>query len=309
MVVKCPECGSTRIVHDQENGEAACADCGLVVEERGFDGRPEWRSLNPEDRVEKSRVGLPARLSIHDKGLATAIDPSGEDAQGKKLPPSTRFQMKRLRKWHVRFRVGSSAERSLSQAMVELDRLCGKLSVPDHVKEEAAYVYRKAFEKGLVRGREINALVPASLYASCRRAGLPRTIGEVAAASLVEGKVVARCYRLILKELGLQVPPLDPFAYVSKVASAARVSGASEGLAAEILRLARERRLLTGCHPAAAAAAALYAACRLNGEKRSQADLAYAAGITEVTLRNCLNRLDGCFNLRLRRKRGGRVEP
>ena len=29
---KCPECGSKKIIHDEQRGEDICADCGLVVE-------------------------------------------------------------------------------------------------------------------------------------------------------------------------------------------------------------------------------------------------------------------------------------
>jgi transcription initiation factor TFIIB len=302
MVAKCPECGCTRIIHDRESGEAVCASCGLVIEEWSYDRGPEWRSLDPEGYEEKSRAGMPEQLSIHDKDLATVIDSSGEDAQGKKLPSSTYLQMKRLRKWHIRSRVQSSAERNLSQAMAELDRLCEQMRIPHSVKEEAAYVYRKAFEKGLVKGREINALVPASLYASCRRAGLPRTIQEVAAASLVEEKAVRRSYRLILRELDLQVPLSDPIAYVSKITSTLNISGKSQGLAVEILKLAKERRVLVGSHPVSMAAVALYTACKLNGEAKNQADIAHAAGITEVTLRNRCNELNRRLNLNLQRK-------
>jgi len=305
MVVKCPECGCTQIIHDRESGESVCACCGLVIEEWSYDRGPEWRSLDPEGNEEKSRAGMPTQLSIHDKGLATVIDSSGEDAQGKKLPSSTYFQMKCLRKWHIRSRVQSSAERNLSQAMAELDRLCEQMRIPHSIKEEAAYVYRKAFEKGLVRGREINALVPASLYASCRRAGLPRTIQEVAAASLVEEKAVRRSYRLILMELDLQVPLSDPVAYISRITSALNISGESQGLAVELLKLAKEKRVSPGRHPEAMAAAALYIACELNEEAKNQADISYAAGITDVTLRNNIKRLKGC----LKPISGERVEP
>ena len=43
-------------------------------------------------------------------------------------------------------------DRNFRQAFSELDRLKDKLAVGDAVIEKAAYVYRKALEKGLVRG-------------------------------------------------------------------------------------------------------------------------------------------------------------
>jgi transcription initiation factor TFIIB len=87
-----------------------------------------------------------------------------------------------------------------------LDRLKDKLAVGDAVIEKAAYVYRKALEKGLVRGRSISALVAAALYAACRDTETPRTLKDIAHASNIKKKDVARCYRLLIRELDLKMP-------------------------------------------------------------------------------------------------------
>ena len=34
FVKKCPECGSTSLIYDEQRGEIICGDCGLVVEEK-----------------------------------------------------------------------------------------------------------------------------------------------------------------------------------------------------------------------------------------------------------------------------------
>ena len=52
----CPECGGT-LVTDEEHGETACSDCGLVVEEDGIDHGPEWRAFDSRERDRKARVG------------------------------------------------------------------------------------------------------------------------------------------------------------------------------------------------------------------------------------------------------------
>jgi transcription initiation factor TFIIB len=70
------------------------------------------------------------------------------------------FQMLRLKKWHIRSSYQSSVDRNLSHAMTELSRLCDKLHIPKQVKERAAVIYRKALEKGLVRGRSISDWLP-----------------------------------------------------------------------------------------------------------------------------------------------------
>ena len=93
--------------------------------------------------------------------------------------------MLRLRKWQIRTRVHSSADRNLAQAMSELDRLADVLHIPASIKERAALVYRKALSNSLVRGRTIAAVAAASLYAACRISETPRTLKDVSAASRI----------------------------------------------------------------------------------------------------------------------------
>jgi transcription initiation factor TFIIB len=299
LVDKCPECGSKNLVHDYDTGETVCGDCGLVLYEQMLDKGPEWRAFTQEEKASRSRVGVPASYSVHDKGLSTAISQVDRDAFGRKLPLSTRLQMWRLRKWQIRSRVYSSSDRNLAQAMGELDRLSGKVSISLLIKEKGAVIYRKALDKGLVRGRSINAIVAAALYAACRGSGIPRTLREIAEASLVDKKDVARCYRMLLQELDVHMPTADPLTYVSKIAEKNGISGKTQGAAIAILREARRKRAAAGKDPMGLAAAALYIACLQHNEKKTQKDISEAAGVTEVTVRNRYKALKKQLNLEL----------
>jgi transcription initiation factor TFIIB len=299
LVDKCPECGSSNLIHDYDTGETVCGDCGLVLYEQMMDKGPEWRAFTQEEKASRSRVGVPTSYSVHDKGLSTAISQVDRDAFGRKLPLSTRLQMWRLRKWQIRSRVHSSIDRNLAQAMAELDRLSDKVFIPQPIKEKAAVTYRKALDKGLVRGRSIAAIAAAALYAACRGSGTPRTLREIAEASLVDKKDVARCYRLLLRELDVHMPIADPLTYVSKIAERTGISGKTQGLAIQILRIARKKRAAAGKDPMGLAAAALYIACLQNNEKKTQKDIAEAAGVTEVTVRNRYKTLKKQLNLEL----------
>jgi len=266
-VKKCPECGSTNLIHDYDTGETICGSCGLVVQDVMMDKGPEWRAFTQEEKESR-------------------IDRIDRDAFGRKLPLSTRLQMWRLRKWQIRSRVHSSIDRNLAQAMTELDRLSSKVSAPSAVKEKAALIYRKALDEGLVRGRSIAAIAAASLYAACRITGTPRSLREISDASLVSKKDVARCYRLLLRKLSLHIPIADPMIYVTKIARRADISGQIQALAVKILKEARRKHVSAGKDPMGLAAAALYIACKELGEKKTQKEIADAAGVTEVTVRN-----------------------
>ena len=299
QTAKCHECGASNLIHDNDTGETICTDCGLVLYEQMMNKGPEWRSFTLEQKASRSRVGCPTSYSVHDKGLSTTISQIDRDALGRKLPLSTRLQMWRLRKWQIRSRVHSSVDRNLAQAMSELDRLSDKLYMSQATKEKAAVIYRKALDKGLVRGRSIATIVSGSLYAACRGTGTPRSLREIAEASLVSKKDIARCYRLLLRELDVKIPVADPLTYVSKIAVKAEVSGVSQGKAIEILRKARHKRIATGKDPLGIAAAVLYIGCLQNSEKITQKDIADAAGVTEVTVRNRYKALQKELSLKI----------
>jgi len=295
---RCPECGSVNLISDYDTGEVACGDCGFVLPDPVIDEGPEWRAYTQEEEAERSRVGMPGNLNVHDKSLSTTLKPIHRDAFGRALRPGTFIDMKRLSKWQERSRVHSSIERNLVRAMTELDRLADKLNIPPKspIREIAAVIYRKILDKGLIRGRSIIGMVPACLYAACREAGILRTLQEVADASLVDKKKVARCYRLLLRELDIQMPVADSNKCVSKIAEKIGISQETQGLAIKILRQAKERRMSSGRGPMGLAAAALYIACLENNERKkgrfgfirpiTQKDIAEVAGVTEVTVRN-----------------------
>ena len=296
-ITNCPECGSANLVEDYDLGEIICDDCGLVLSEHALNQGPERRAFTKEEKDERGRVGLPMSFSIHDKGLSTVIDSVNRDASGRQLPLATRLEMLRLRKWQIRSRVHSSADHNLAQAMAELDRLTDMLHIPSSIKERAAIVYRKALDNALVRGRSIATMTAASLYASCRLSETPRTLKDVSAASRIRVKDVARCYRLLVRELDLHMPVVDPVKCISKIATSVEISMLTQQRAIGIINEAKKKGIVPGKDPMGFAASSLYVACVLEGEKKTQKEIAEVANVTEVTIRNRYKGLKEALNI------------
>jgi len=230
--------------------------------------------------------GFVLHNTIHDKGLSTVIDWRNKDSYGKDLSANKRAQLYRLRKWQRRIRVSDAAERNLAFALSELDRITSKLGLPRHVRENAAIIYRGAVEKGLIRGRSIEGVVAAAIYAACRRCRVPRTLDEIAEASRVDRKEIGRTYRFLARELGIKLTPTNPIDYVPRFASELGLPGEVESKAIQILQQAAEKGLTSGRGPTGVAAAAIYIASVLLGCRRTQREVAEVAGVTEVTIRN-----------------------
>ena len=303
----CPECGLSDLIRDENAGEVVCRNCGLVLESSVLDSGPEWRAFTHEDWELKKRTGPQISLSKYDKGLSSKIW-IGRDSSGHILRLQDRMKMLRLRKWNIRSRLRTTAERNLSIAMAELDRLCDIMNIPLSLKESAALIYRRALKEDLVRGRSIASIAAASLYLALRRADVPRTLKEIVNASSKSRKEISRCYRLLIWELGYKTPIDDPVQYVSKIATKANISQKVQMRAIEILQKARRLQVNVGKGPRGLSAAALYIASLKLNEKISQRNLAEAAGITEVTIRNRYNGLIRDMKLDVVKRRGRMVK-
>nr|AAZ32104.1 archaeal transcriptional initiation factor TFB [uncultured euryarchaeote Alv-FOS5] len=294
---RCPECGSTNLRWDYEKAELVCLDCGAIIEESLIDFGPEWRAFDSYQKAKRQRTGSPIKYTKPNKGLVTEIDKYNRDIRGSKLSPQAASQMGRLRKWHKRSSIASSIERNLTIAMGDLERISSYLGLPSNIREAAALLYRKAVEKGLIRGRLIESVVAAVIYMICRQYGIPRTLDEISEVSGITKKEIGRTYRFLKKELYVDVPLTNPIYYVPRFASALGLSGKVQEKAKEILNEAVEKGLISGRGPTGVAAAAVYIASVMMGERRTQKEVAEVAGVTEVTIRNRYRELKRELNI------------
>ena len=280
--IVCPECGYTRFFEDPVRGEKICARCGLVIEENIIDTSQEWRAFDDEQKARRARTGAPLTPTKHDKGLTTEIGKGTGEIF--KVVPEKRAQYYRLAKWQKR--LVESKDRNLSFAFSELQRLVSFLGLPKGVHEEVARKYEEAVDKGLVRGRSMESVIAALLYAVCRELGTPRALEEIADASGVDKREIGRTYRYIARSLNIKILPASPEEYIPRFASLLGLSDRVQARAIQILKKAKKHDITSGKGPRGVAAAAVYIAAVLEGEKKTQREIADAVGVTEVTIRN-----------------------
>ena len=138
----------------------------------------------------------------------------------------------------------------------------------------------------MVRGMTVSGILAAAVYVACRELGTPRTLKDIAAYSNVKLKEVARSYRLLYLELDLKIPIINPMKCIARVANKANLSEKTKRQAAEIMNNVIKREITVGKDPMRLAASVLYLASLNTGENITQANIADAAGVTEVTIRN-----------------------
>ena len=285
-LVKCPGCSNEKIITDSESGEIICAKCGRVISDKLQEIGPEWRTFSTDETEAMTRTGIPQTLARHDMGLSTIIGRTDRDASGNKLDAAMRTRMNRLATWDMRSQLHTPKDRSLRQAFFQLDVLKDKLGLSDSIVEKTAYIYIKAQSRKLTRGRTVSGVLAAAVYIACREMGAHRTLDDIATACNVKRKELSKDFRVLHTRLDLKIPQQDPMKCIVKVASKAKLSEKTRRQAAQIMSNVTRDEISAGKDPMGLAASVLYLSSIKNGETITQSNIAEAAGVTEVTVRN-----------------------
>lgn len=284
--MSCPSCKG-KIVSDIDRGEKFCSHCGIVIDEclhSANSGNMDFFSAYHENENTNEQT---SQMMYH-VGLPTLIGKKNVDAFGKQIRGHSEMEnLRRLNKFTIS---NDSKTKNLNKAIREIRRISETLGISQSIAERASYIYRKALNKKLIRGRSITGIVAATIYIACKDSGILFPIDRVE--SLHENcsrKNVIHYYKLLLREMKMNTSIPDPAQYVSKIAIKARVGGKTERRALEILSQIEGDPGLSGKKPISLAAASLYLASLQIKEHVTQLRIAVAAELTTITIRKrCL---------------------
>jgi len=280
QIKKCPECGSSNLLVKKEKGEIICKDCGLVIEDKLVDFGQDWREFDGSD-ASKRRGGAPLTYTQADQGLGTQVGTSSDLGS---LSGINRQKFYRLQQWQRR--VSTAIERNLRMALTEIKRIASILNLPDSIEEEAARIYTMGVQRGLVRGRSMEQVVAGTIYITCKRNDIPKTLEEIAEITGIDKKEIAKNARFVARQLQLKVLPVSPISYIARFASDLRVKPSTQTSAVKLIEKAQSVGLTSGKSPKGIAAASIYVASLLNAERKTQSRISEVSGVTEVTIRN-----------------------
>ncbi|MEM4511433.1 MAG: TFIIB-type zinc ribbon-containing protein [Nanopusillaceae archaeon] len=273
----CPICGNTEFVFNPKTSELVCTKCGYVLDTVLYLGK-EWRTMEEREDSERSRTGSAIRYSNIASSLITEIG----ESETRNI--EERMLSRKLKRWQQRST--SSYERNLKLAQQELKRLSSFLQLPRQVEETALKLYLTAVEKGLIRGRSIEAVIAACVYIACRMHDVARTMDEIVKASGIHKKELGRTYKHLIHALKIKIMPIDVVEYVHRFSSILNLPPEVTAAAVELVDKAKNLDITAGRGPSGIAAAAIYIACVKYGISKTQKEIAEVAGITEVTIRN-----------------------
>jgi len=163
--------------------------------------------------------------------------------------------------------------------------MSSKLGIPEDIANEAYSIYKRAHNKGLLKGRSVEGVAGASLYIACRQNGTLRDLDEIGESTRVSRKEIGRTYRYVASELGINLEPVEPREYVPRYCSLLNLSEEVESEAKEILKKIPKEMLTSGIDPTNIAATVIYIANIECGEGKSKKEISKATNTTEMTIR------------------------
>lgn len=188
--------------------------------------------------------------------------------------------------WQRRSRASSYGEKSLRDALLELDKLCEDLSLPKGIRAEVSAHYRRAKKAGLTMGRSTWNVLATLTFLTCRLRRVPRTEFEVSHAlstrTSTREAAALRSIRHLTKlfkgRLKLHIARTLPEEYIDRFASQLDLSKPTTARAHAICTILPKS--LKQAKPATLlAAAALYLAGKEAGEAITIRKLASAFGV------------------------------
>jgi transcription initiation factor TFIIB len=266
------------LLWDQESGEKVCTKCGAVSQTE----RDIFEQITMARGSPGAGTKTMASTMAEDIGVSTVIGYRDVDASGRQL--SQGRDLKQLRKLDTMVS-WDSKKRRLGRVSMEVQKVVQALGLNSMIGERAFKIYMKEFHAKSVKARSLAAVAAASVCMACRELEVARPPNDIVARQTgVDEKKFRFYYRMLLSnEDTVSIP--SPSNYVSTVAAKASLQGVTERKALEILAKVKGDPRLVGKRPISLAAAALYLASMQNGARTTQLRLAYAAGVTPITIR------------------------
>jgi len=284
----CSECGG-RLVLDQAYGELVCSECGLVCEEGYLRDDPCYGDFTGGNH-HRSNVTTGDRFPAS-RRMGSYMFGAGRDGKGRALSEEQKHHLRRLARLDRQSAFKTSTERNTNLALHQLENMCVALGLPGHVSSTAAFFYKFAVRQRLTVGRNVDDFLYSSIYCACLKSNYPMTLAELTGGLEAKGwgnishKKTGKAVRLLKRSLHLKLSPPSPHMLISRFCSRLHLKRETELKTRDILSKIQDKGFLDG-RPGGIAAAAIYIASHLCGEKVSQKHLAEVAGVTDMTVRH-----------------------
>jgi len=195
------------------------------------------------------------------------------------------------------------SDRNLVEAFKSISTKCERIGLPKLITDRAKQFYKTSEDLKTSKGKALEGMVAACIYLACRIERVPRTFREISALTRISKKDIGRCYKLLVplvvpKTGGQQalsnidpsietVSPSSTHEFLARFCSYLNLNLEVQKAATTLCHRASKLESVAGKSPISIAAACIYMISQLYPQyRKQQKDIAFVAGVSEVTIRN-----------------------
>jgi transcription initiation factor TFIIB len=203
----------------------------------------------------------------------------------------------------------SKADKVLTNAYMIVDQWGERAQLPTRARTTAKSYYKRVFEAGQFKGKNVEVILASCLFLSCRQHGVPRSFNEMFSLTNVAKKDIGRTYKQLekfllsdsnqnmanieaeggivsrdhgFKSTSSTTPDQLCVRYCSQLGLPFRVQTVAQALAKKIPNVPG----LAGRSPLSNAAACTYFASHLMGVGQSTKDISDTVGVSDATIKH-----------------------
>lgn len=299
----CPDCRQDPpdLIEDSSNADTICGNCGMVLSSRNISYESEWRTFNSDE----GKGDDPNRVGEADNELLTGSNSGTAIGGGANASKETR-RLKRAQAAQQ----DTKADKQLTSAYMIVDQWGERASIPTKVRNTAKAYYKRVWDAGQFKGKNIEIVLASCLFLACRQHGVPRSFNEMFGLTNVAKKDIGRNYKQLEKFLMADskknmddlereggIVAYDQMAYKTTHSTKPeqlcvrfcnmlglpfRVQTVAEALAKQINNIAG----LAGRSPLSNASACTYFASYLYNLGKSTKAISEVAGVSDATIKH-----------------------
>lgn len=301
-IVICKDCKEYPPNLIEDNADLICATCGLVQDARLVSYESEWRTFNSDEGKgdDPNRVGEAENELLNNTGSSTTIAGGG---------PNASKETRRLQRAQAA-QTSDKANKALMVAYKQIDAWADEAELMGNVRQAAKMYYKRVDDAKAFKGKSQDAIMAGCIFIACRQCKTPRTFTEIFGLTRVPKKEIGRIYKSLEKFLTevhdekikaieadggiidkaanqykgtLASKPTDLCArYCNMLGLNFRVQSISQALAEKIPSI----ESLAGRSPLSNAAACIYFASNLLGQKTPSKDISQVASVSDATIKH-----------------------
>lgn len=261
-----------------DNGENVCITCGYVS--------PEKVEVAAISRDKDENL-----ISIsRDRKIGKNSMIGNKDGLGMPLTSAVSSHMQRLKKVDGWSKI-SKYEKTLKVAASLMDKWSVELGLNEAVVDATLTKFTKVLKAGGVRGRRISDMIAACAYTEGKKHGAKLLLGPFCDTVGIKGTSLFSAQRAVHRLFDENSSTTSPKEFVSAIISKLGLGGKIERESLNLIDYLEKSEYIDGKGRASIVAMSVYLVTRINGSELTQKEIAVAAGVTEVTIRNRIKSL------------------